>query len=120
MSNTDAIPSRSDSGETRVHAPSEMGLPAKSTVERVFYNQRMARPREFDIDAVLDGPWIFFWAQGYETTGMQGVCRATGLNAGSLYLAFGDKRGLFIQALQRYMRVVSHQAIERLNSNPWG
>ena len=80
----------------------------------------MARPREFDIDAVLDRAVDLFWAQGYETTGVQDVCRATGLNAGSLYLAFGNKRGLFIQALQRYMRVVSHQAIERLNSNPSG
>lgn len=57
-----------------------------------------------------------FWARGYEATGVQALCQATGLNAGSLYSAFGDKRGLFIAALTQYMAVVSNEAIERLNN----
>lgn len=80
----------------------------------------MGRPREFDTDEVLDRTVDVFWARGFDATGVQELCRATGLNAGSLYAAFGDKRGLFIQALQRYTRVVSQQAIERLNSGPSG
>jgi TetR/AcrR family transcriptional repressor of nem operon len=61
-----------------------------------------------------------FWAHGYEATGVQALCEATGLNAGSIYAAFGDKRGLFIAALKQYMNVVSTEAIERLNRNPSG
>ncbi len=80
----------------------------------------MGRLRSFDTEQVLDRAVDVFWARGFDATGVQEICRATGLNAGSLYAAFGDKRGLFIQALQRYMREVSHQAIERLNGNPSG
>ncbi|WP_428422477.1 TetR/AcrR family transcriptional regulator [Methylibium sp.] len=80
----------------------------------------MGRLREFDTDEVLDRAIDVFWAQGFDATAVQQLCRATGLNSGSLYAAFGDKRGLFVQALQRYMRVVSHRAIERLSGNPSG
>lgn len=74
----------------------------------------MARSRGFDTDDVLRRAMDLFWEQGYDGAGVQALCRATGLNAGSLYAAFGDKRGLFLQALRRYMQVVSHETIERL------
>lgn len=61
-----------------------------------------------------------FWEHGFDATAMQSLFRSTGLNSGSVYAAFGDKRGLFLHALQRYMRVVSQQVIERLNVNPSG
>lgn len=61
-----------------------------------------------------------FWEHGFDATAMQALSRSTGLHSGSVYAAFGDKRGLFLHALQRYMRVVSHQAIEKLNVNPSG
>lgn len=80
----------------------------------------MGRPREFNTDDVLDRAVDVFWARGFDAVGVQEICRATGLNPGSLYSAFGDKRGIFVQALQRYMRVVSHEAIGRLNGNPSG
>ena len=80
----------------------------------------MGRTRSFNTEDVLDKATDVFWERGYEGAGMQELCRATGLNPGSLYAAFGDKRGLFIESLLRYMRVVSHQAIERLNGNPSG
>lgn len=61
-----------------------------------------------------------FWEQGYDGAGVQALCRATGLNAGSIYAAFGDKRGLFLQAMRRYMQVVSQETIERLASERSG
>ena len=72
------------------------------------------------MDTVLDRAVDVFWEHGFDATPMQEMSRVTGLNAGSLYAAFGDKRGLFIQAMQRYMHEVSRQAIERLNGNPSG
>lgn len=80
----------------------------------------MGRPRSFDTDEVLDRAMDLFWEHGFDATAMQSLLRSTGLNPGSVYAAFGDKRGLFLHALQRYMRVVSQQAIERLNANPSG
>lgn len=75
----------------------------------------MAITRTFDTDAVLDQVVDLFWQHGFDGVAMQDVCAATGLNPGSLYAAFGDKQGMFVQAMQRYIQSVSQQAIERLH-----
>ena len=62
----------------------------------------MARPREFDPDAVLEQATRVFWARGFESTSLDDLCEATGLNRSSLYAAFGDKRDLYLQSLARY------------------
>lgn len=80
----------------------------------------MGRQRSFDTDEVLDRAMDLFWEHGFDATAMQALSRGTGLHAGSVYAAFGSKRGLFLHALQRYMRVVSHQAIEKLSVSPSG
>ena len=64
----------------------------------------MARPREFDADAALDRALSAFWAKGYAGTSLDDLCVATGLNRSSLYGAFGDKRSIYLQALDRYER----------------
>ncbi len=62
----------------------------------------MARPREFDNDKVLEALRDVFWEHGYEGTSYANIMAATGLQKGSLYSAFGDKRSLYIKALARY------------------
>lgn len=62
----------------------------------------MARPREFDNDKVLDALRDVFWEHGYEGTSYSQIMAATGLQKGSLYSAFGDKRALYLAALARY------------------
>jgi TetR/AcrR family transcriptional repressor of nem operon len=60
------------------------------------------RPREFDIDdAILDAMNVF-WKQGYHATSLPDLLDATGLSRGSLYKGFGDKKSLFLRALDRY------------------
>ncbi len=44
-----------------------------------------------------------FWSRGYNATALPDLLRATKLSRGSLYAAFGDKRGLFLCALDRYI-----------------
>ncbi len=44
-----------------------------------------------------------FWQYGYDTTSITALTDAMGINASSLYAAFGDKRALFSAALQRYL-----------------
>jgi AcrR family transcriptional regulator len=44
-----------------------------------------------------------FWQHGYDTTSITALTDAMGINASSLYAAFGDKRSLFSAALQRYL-----------------
>jgi TetR/AcrR family transcriptional repressor of nem operon len=62
----------------------------------------MARPREFDRDQVLEQAMELFWHYGYAGTSLEQLDRATKLKRGSLYNAFGDKRRLFLESLDRY------------------
>jgi TetR/AcrR family transcriptional regulator, transcriptional repressor for nem operon len=62
----------------------------------------MARPREFDPDLVLEQVMLVFWARGYQATSLDDLCEATQLNRSSLYAAFGDKREMFLQTIDRY------------------
>lgn len=76
----------------------------------------MARPRNFDPTTVLDSAVKEFWQRGYDATGVQALCEAMDLGAGSLYAAFGGKRELFLAALDRYMDQVSKDAILRITA----
>ncbi|HEX6321311.1 MAG TPA: TetR family transcriptional regulator C-terminal domain-containing protein [Burkholderiales bacterium] len=62
----------------------------------------MARPRGFDPDHALEQATQAFWAKGFENTSLDELCEATGLGRSSLYAAFGDKRALYLRALERY------------------
>lgn len=44
-----------------------------------------------------------FWAAGYAATSVRDLGEAMGLGQASVYNAFGDKRALFIQCLDRYL-----------------
>ena len=63
----------------------------------------MGRTREFDDEAVLDRASEVFWRLSYDAVTVQDLESATGLGRGSLYNAFGDKEGLFLAALDRYV-----------------
>jgi TetR/AcrR family transcriptional regulator, transcriptional repressor for nem operon len=63
----------------------------------------MARPREFDQEAVLDAAVQCFWAHGYEATSVRDLIEKTGITGASLYNAFGDKRALYQRALDHYV-----------------
>ena len=43
-----------------------------------------------------------FWKQGYEGASLTALTAAMGINRPSLYAAFGDKAGLFREAVARY------------------
>jgi TetR/AcrR family transcriptional repressor of nem operon len=63
----------------------------------------MGRTREFEDETVLDRASELFWRRGYEVVTIQDLESATGLGRGSLYNAYGDKEGLFLAALDRYV-----------------
>lgn len=60
------------------------------------------RPRSFDRDEALDIAMRLFWERGFEATSISDLAEAMKLNPPSLYAAFGDKKILFMQALERY------------------
>ncbi len=60
------------------------------------------RPRAFDRSVALDRAMIEFWRNGYEATSIAALTHAMGITPPSLYAAFGDKRKLFSEAVERY------------------
>lgn len=60
------------------------------------------RPRSFDVDKAVDIAMNVFWRKGYTGTSMADLTEAMGINAPSLYAAFGNKEGLFRRAMDRY------------------
>jgi TetR/AcrR family transcriptional repressor of nem operon len=75
----------------------------------------VARPREFEHDVVLDRAMRLFWSRGYEATSVQDLVDRMGIQRGSLYAAFGDKRALFFAAIDRYDRVVTAKLLAALD-----
>jgi AcrR family transcriptional regulator len=65
--------------------------------------KRAGRPLSFDRDAALGSAVHLFWRHGYEATSIADLTRAMGITPPSLYAAFGDKRRLFLEAVQRYL-----------------
>ncbi len=76
----------------------------------------MARQREFDEDKVLDAIRDVFWEHGYEGTSYANIMAATGLQKGSLYAAFGDKRALYQKAIARYDAQIVSGAVKMLRN----
>ena len=78
----------------------------------------MARSREFDEDVVLHAAMEYFWNWGYKATSVRDLIETTGLTGASLYNAFGDKRGLFWAALDRYVENSIGERIRRCETLP--
>ncbi|WP_431955824.1 TetR/AcrR family transcriptional regulator [Nocardia lijiangensis] len=62
----------------------------------------MGRPRQFDESRLLGAATELFWSQGFDETSVGDVSAATGVGNGSIYAAYGSKRGLFLAAFERY------------------
>ena len=62
----------------------------------------MARPREFDVDAALDGAIGVFREHGFEGASAEMLVNAMGIGRQSLYDTFGDKWRLYRSAVRRY------------------
>ncbi|MDR6407325.1 TetR/AcrR family transcriptional regulator [Paraburkholderia terricola] len=74
----------------------------------------MVRPREFDRDEALDRAMRVFWSKGYSAASTDELLAAMQIGRQSLYNAFGDKRKLYLEALDRYQQYSVAAHIERL------
>ncbi|KUL95571.1 TetR family transcriptional regulator [Bosea sp. WAO] len=60
------------------------------------------RPRSFDRDNALHRAMMLFWEKGFQGTSMSELTTAIGINAPSLYAAFGSKDALYREAMALY------------------
>jgi AcrR family transcriptional regulator len=65
--------------------------------------RKIGRPLSFDPDVALAPAMLLFWRHGYEATSLAELTRAMGVTSPSIYAAYGDKKGLFRAAVQRYL-----------------
>ncbi|MRW94922.1 TetR family transcriptional regulator [Duganella sp. FT80W] len=64
----------------------------------------MAGIKQFNEDEALERAMHVFWWQGYGNTSMPDLAKATGVQRGSLYHAYGDKQNIFLLAFARYQQ----------------
>jgi len=73
----------------------------------------MARPKEFEPDAALTAAVDVFWRRGFDRTSLDDLMAAMHVGRQSLYDTFGDKRELYLRALDAY-RESTQAAMRRL------
>jgi TetR/AcrR family transcriptional repressor of nem operon len=64
------------------------------------------RYRAFDENEVLSQAAEVFWQKGYESSTTEDLLAAMGLNKGSLYNAFGNKKQLFQTVVKHYAAAI--------------
>jgi AcrR family transcriptional regulator len=64
--------------------------------------RRSAGPRSFDRDQAIKTAMRLFWRHGYEGVSVADLTGAIGIAPPSLYAAFGNKAGLYREALNLY------------------
>jgi len=62
----------------------------------------MARSPSFDRKAALGQATALFWERGYHCSSMKQIEHALDMRPGSIYATFGNKDGLYSEALARY------------------
>ncbi|WP_394620225.1 TetR/AcrR family transcriptional regulator [Lentzea sp. JNUCC 0626] len=74
----------------------------------------MARPREFDRTEALQKATKVFWDKGYAATSTDHLLKEMNIGRQSLYNAFGDKRKLYLEALESYQDTTVAGHVRRL------
>ncbi len=72
-------------------------------METAAHRRKTGRPLSFDRDVALHAAMLLFWRHGYEATSLADLTAAMGVTPPSIYAAFGDKKGLFLAAVDRYL-----------------
>lgn len=71
-------------------------------------------PKQFDREEALSRAVEVFWTQGYLGTSVEDLLDAMQLSRSSMYATFGDKKALFLEALQVWIDEQIAQFVEAL------
>ncbi len=75
------------------------------------------RPRKFDEATALKKAVNLFWEQGYEATSTQQLKEVMGIGQQSLYNTFGDKRQLFLRAIEDYRSRMIEPVVQKMEGD---
>lgn len=75
----------------------------------------VGRPKKFDEQKALASALDVFWKRGYEAASCEELLEAMGINSGSMYSTFGDKKALYERAFELYANDVFFRTQEILN-----
>lgn len=78
----------------------------------------MARTKVFDPGQALEAAMRVFWEKGYESTSLDDLLRAMGIGRQSMYDTFGDKKQLYLAALEHYAATGGAELKRRLAAGP--
>ena len=73
--------------------------------------------KQFDPDHALHQAMNVFWTKGYADSGLQELLGAMGISRKSLYDTFGNKRQLYLRALERYTENFVGRTVQILDAN---
>ncbi len=74
-------------------------------------------PKQFDREEALSRAVDVFWTQGYLGTSIEDLLEAMELSRSSMYATFGDKKALFLEALQVWIDEQIAQFVEALRGS---
>ena len=80
----------------------------------------MSRPREYKKEDVLEAATNVFWKKGFNSTSMNDLVEATGLNKHSMYGEFKSKEGLFLACIDNYVNKSTKSIADILAEKPLG
>lgn len=75
----------------------------------------MARAKEFDYDEVLDRATELFLEKGYDNTSFQDLVNHMGIHRRSIYDTYGDKKQLYLKALEKYSKFINQNYFSLIN-----
>ena len=76
----------------------------------------MARNKAFDPNRALDEAIVCFKRHGYHGTSLAVLTDAMGIGRASLYATYGDKRSVYLKALDAYVQRTTSFIVDRLES----
>jgi TetR/AcrR family transcriptional regulator, transcriptional repressor for nem operon len=82
------------------------------------FSRPVGRPREFDLDEAIRSAMNVFWDQGYHDTAIPDLLAKMGITKGSFYKAFGDKKAIFLRAMELYSEEAAQSIRIVLASDP--
>lgn len=75
------------------------------------------RPKEFNREEVLSNAMEVFWLKGYQAASIGELERGTGLGRQSIYNEFGDKKGIFLAAIEHYDQTHTQRFVDTVTAD---